>query len=519
MKKVRSIIIVGGGSSGWMTAAYLSHTLVGTEITLIESNNVPRIGVGEATTPSLSRLMRRLRFPQWESWLPECDGTIKTGIRFENWYEKSDMYWHPFEALDYVDDHHHTGHCWLNFRNQGDPRFQQRSSFYNSFFVSTLLNCGENKGPVTASYAFHFNADLFGEFLRKACPDVRHILDDVIDVKLAEDGDIAELVTAEHGSVKGDLFIDSTGFRRTLIRRVDPLQRFQSYAACLFCDRAVVLRLPYQSDDSKSHEMHPYVRASAESAGWIWTIPLYSRISSGYVYSSAFMSDDEAENELRRYWRHQRTKDAVALKVRFESGKLDSIWVKNCVAIGLSGGFVEPLESTGLVITQVELEILASVLDARYYDEFGIRRFNMHMQKICDDIKQFIVAHYCLTKRDDTAFWKSVKYDTIIPEDLAARLEVFRELLPTVATKGLEESWFFRDISWFSVLLGMNFDFHVEHVGDELLKKAQDILRGKSLVMNSFSAGYPVHYDFLKHGAYQPHGQAREVMEWGCSLA
>jgi hypothetical protein len=177
------------------------------------------------------------------------------------------------------------------------------------------------------------------------------------------------------------------------------------------------------------------------------------------------------------------------------------------------------LESTGLVITQVELEILASVLDARYYDEFGIRRFNMHMQKICDDIKQFIVAHYCLTKRDDTAFWKSVKYDTIIPEDLAARLEVFRELLPTVATKGLEESWFFRDISWFSVLLGMNFDFHVEHVGDELLKKAQDILRGKSLVMNSFSAGYPVHYDFLKHGAYQPHGQAREVMEWGCSLA
>jgi len=517
MKKVRSIVIVGGGSSGWMAAAYLSHTLVGTEITLIESKNVPRIGVGEATTPALIHLMKRLGFPQWESWLPECDGTIKTGIRFENWYDKGDMYWHPFESLDYFDDHHHSGHCWLNFRNQGDPRFQQRSSFYNSFFVSTLLNCQENKGPVTASYAFHFNADLFGEFLRKTCPAVRHILDDVVDVKIAEDGNVAELVTAEHGSVTGDLFIDSTGFRRTLIRRVDPLQRFQSYSACLFCDRAVVLKLPYQSDDSKSHEMYPYVRASAASAGWIWTIPLYSRISSGYVYSSAFISDDEAEGELRRYWTHQRTKDATALKVRFESGKLDGIWVKNCVAIGLSSGFVEPLESTGLVITQVEIEILASILDARYYDDFGIQRFNIHMQKICDDIKQFIVAHYCLTKRDDTAFWKSVKYDTVIPEDLAARLEVFRELLPTAATKGLEEWWFFRDISWFSVLLGMNFDFHVEHVGDELLKKAEDILRGKSLVINSFSARHPLHYDFLKYGAYQPHSLARAVME--CSLA
>jgi 2-polyprenyl-6-methoxyphenol hydroxylase-like FAD-dependent oxidoreductase len=518
MTKVRSITIVGGGSSGWMAAAYLSQTLLGTDITLIESKTVHSIGVGEATTPALTRLMKRLGFPQWESWLPECDGTLKTGIRFENWHQKGDMYWHPFEALDYVDDHHHTGHCWLTLRNQGDPRFQQRSSFYNSFFVSTLLNCRDNKGPVTASYAFHFNADLFGEFLRKACRGVRHILDDVMDVKIAEDGNIAELVTAEHGSVKGDLFVDSTGFRRALIRRVDPRQRFESYSAFLFCDRAIVLRFPYQSDDSKSHEMCPYVRASAESAGWIWTIPLYNRISSGYVYSSAFISDDEAESELRRYWGYERTKDAIALKVRFEGGKLERMWVKNCVAIGLSGGFVEPLESTGLLITQSEVEILASVLDARYYDDFGIHRFNMHMQKICDDIRQFIVAHYCLTEREDTAFWKSVKYDTIIPEDVAARLEIFRELLPTAATKGLEEIWFFRDISWFSVLLGMNFDFHVEHVGDRLLKKAEDILRGKSLVMNSFSASYPVHYDFIKYNAYEPHGLARAATG-ECSLA
>jgi hypothetical protein len=517
MRKVRSIVIVGGGSSGWMTAAYLSHTLPGIQITLVESKNVPRIGVGEATTLTMLRLMNRLGFSQWESWLAECDGTIKTGIRFENWYRKGDMYWHPFEALDYLDEHHHTGHCWLTFRDRGDPRFQRRSSFYDSFFVSTLPNCRQSMGPVTPSFAVHINADMFGDLLRRACPAVRHILDDIIDVRMAEDDSIVELSTAEHGSLNGDLFIDCTGFRRLLIRRVAPGQRFESYSRSLFCDRAIVLRFPYQSEQTKAHEMHPYVRASAESAGWIWTIPLYGRISSGYVYSSAFISDDDAESELRRYWNRYQTQHEVALKVRFESGKLERIWVKNCIAIGLSGGFVEPLESTGLVITQLELEILASILDARYYDDFGVQRFNIHLQKVCDDIRQFIIAHYCLTGREDTAFWKSVKYDTVIPEDLAARLEIFRYLLPTWATKGLEEWWFFRDISWFSVLLGMNFDFQTQPAGDELLSKAEGILRGKRLVMNGFSAGHLAHYDYLKR-AYQFDGRTAPVMERGCSL-
>src|SRR5262249_18353473 len=195
----------------------------------------------------------------------------------------------------------------------------------------------------------------------------------------------------------------------------------------------------------------------------------------------------------------------------------ERLWVKNCVAIGLSGGFVEPLESTGLVITQLELEILASILDARHYDDFGIQRFNMHLQKVCDDIRQFIIAHYCLTEREDTEFWKAVKYETVIPDDLAARFEVFRYLLPTVATKGLEEWWFFRDISWFSVLLGMNFDFRAEHVPEELLSKAEDIIRGKRLVVNGFLAGHPAHYHYLKR-ALQPQAGATAGRERGCSL-
>jgi tryptophan halogenase len=512
MKRIKSVIIVGGGSSGWMSAAYLSRVLFDLDITLVESPRTPTIGVGEATTPVISRFMTRLGFNRWESWLPEVDGTIKTGIRFENWYAKGDSYWHPFEGLDYLDEKHHVGHAWLNLHEMGDSQFQDLASFYRSFYTSTYLNLELGKGPACKPFAFHLDADRLATLLQKRSQQVRHILDDVNDVQLDEQGDIAGLSTASHGTLRADLYIDCTGFRRRIIGRVAESQMYETYAESLFCDRAFVLRFPYRDDSSRRAEMSPYVTASARSSGWKWTIPLFSRISSGYVYSSRFISDEQAEMELRNDWGNERTKDAVTHKVRFQSGKLESLWVRNCVAVGLAGGFIEPLESTGLVITQVGLEILASILDARYYDKRMQVRYNMQMQKLCDDIKQFIIAHYALTGRDDTPFWKAVKRETKIPDDLAARLEVFQRLLPTGSTKGIEEWWFFKDVSWFSVLLGMRFPFRIAPLSSSLIDQARAIADKRRRALEKNVANIPSHFDYLQRRIYDPWEQVRRVI-------
>jgi tryptophan 6-halogenase len=502
MRHVKSIAIVGGGSSGWMSAAYLSSVLVDTKITLIESPRVPKIGVGEATTPALNRFMARLGVDDYCDWLGKADGTIKTGILFRDWSKRGDSYWHPFEDLEYLDTHNHMGHYWLHqFQNQAKG-FEERASFFKDFYVTTKLNAEGHRGPVVPSFAFNFDADRFGDYLRTRAIGVRHLRDDVIEVSLDDNQAINKLRTREHGDIEADLYLDCTGFQRLLIRKVAPEQPFESYRDSLFCDRAVVLRFPYASDGYGRVEMHPYVQARAMNHGWVWSIPLHSRLSSGYVYSSGFADAETAERELRAYWGEARTKDVTAHHIRFESGKLKNLWAKNCVAIGLAGSFVEPLESTGLAITQVGLEILASTLDARYFDESIQSRYNMHMQKFCDDIRQFIIAHYCFTQREDTPFWRAVKWDTVIPADLAARLDVFRRLLPSTHTKGMDEWWFFRDVSWFSVLLGMHFDFAPSSLTPSLLAagervRLQRIHRRQQLLRTA-----PSHIDFLREKIY-----------------
>src|SRR6202165_2103155 len=382
VKKIQSIVIVGGGSSGWMTAAMLSKVLFDVKIVLLESKRVPKIGVGEATTPPLTYFMRGLGFPTIPSWLSKCDGTIKTGVFFKNWYEVGDQYWHPFEAIDYVDDRHHVGHCWLQLHRNGYSPFANRSSFYQAFFPTTAVNVDACRGPIVPTFAHHLDADLLGSLLMGICPNVERIIDDVLDIKLNEQGEISELITADHGMVPADLFVDCTGFQRKLIRKVSPNQQFESYAASLFCDRAVVIRIPYRCASSKAQELPPNVKADAQPAGWIWTIPLFSRLSYGYVYSSSFLTDSNAEAHLRSYLGSARTRGAEARFVKFESGKLQNLWVKNCVAIGLSGSFIEPLESTGLYITQTGIEFLAAMLDARAYSDFAVERYNMLMQQV-----------------------------------------------------------------------------------------------------------------------------------------
>ena len=503
MRRVRSIVIAGGGSSGWMAAALISRILHDVEVTLVESRQIPTIGVGEATVPFINNFFSNIGFPDFRSWVPRCDATLKTGILFENWYSKDDRYWHPFERLAYVDHMHHVGHCWLHWRRHGVAECAKRSSFYDDFYCTTALNARLGRSPALAEFAYHLDAGKFALFLRDVASSVRQVEDDVVEVRLNAEGEIDELLTVSGGRLKADLYIDCTGFRRLLIGKIAPTQRFHSYAGSLFCDRALVLRFPYLDDADKTRRMPPYVKASAQSNGWIWTIPLYSRVSNGYVYSSAFTSEAEAELELRRYCGVDRTADADALKVGFETGKLDRLWVGNCVAVGLAGGFIEPLESTGLAVTQIGIEMLASMLDARYYDGRVVGRYNAHLDKFYDDIMHFIIAHYALTSRDDTAFWRAVKHETRLPAELEARLEVFRRHLPTSSTKGTSEVWMFRDISWFSVLLGMNFDFATPAIAAGLLDAAQRIRSATAQIVADRSRTLPNHFAYLRDKVYR----------------
>jgi hypothetical protein len=503
MNRVGSVMIVGGGSSGWMAAAYLSRLCPDLKITLVESPTIQVIGVGEATVPFINTFLETIGFNDPQIWMPECDATYKTGILFENWNKRGDRYWHPFDRLDYVDPAHHTGHCWYTWRQAGELAYQRPSSFYEAFFMSTTLNAEELKYPSFREFAYHFDAFQFGELLRAASPRVRHVIDNVVDVIVDPSGNIESIQTAENGALQADLYLDCTGFRRMLISRVAPSGRFTSYASSLFCDRAVVIRIPYGPGENKERILHPYVKSSAQTAGWIWSIPLYSKMSSGYVYSSQFLSEEEAELELRRYWSSYRNVDELdCLRIRFETGKLVNTWVGNCIAIGLAGGFIEPLESTGLAITQMGIEIATSMMDARFYDHVTQERYNLYITKFYADIYHFVVAHYCLTDREDTPFWATVKHETNIPDELQQRLEVFKWNLPTTGTRGTAEPFMFRDISWFAVLLGMGFGFSPQPVEAHLSTAGRLILERKRATIRGLQAKLPNHYRFLRDSVY-----------------
>lgn len=488
-----------------MTAAYLRRMLPGVTITLIESKRVPTVGVGEATTPMINDYLAKVGMTGLRDWMPACVGTFKTGILFEGFYTATQAYWHPFDLLDYVAPGIHTGHVWVSEHRKANGTYRQRDSFAETYFPSTVLNVRENRMPHHPAVAFNFDAARFGALLRDVSPGVEHVWDDVVDVDLTPNGDIASVRTAEHGSVSADFFVDCTGFARRLMKAVAPQDAFQPWTKTLFNDRALVVHLDYAPDRPLGEQVFPYVRCSAQSSGWIWSIPLYDRLSVGYVYASEFQSEAGAERELREFcgsgWARRRAQE---FSVAFQSGKLPRLWVRNCAAIGLSGGFVEPLESSGLAITQTGIELLASMLDARFYDDAMTARYNLYLDKFYDDILQFIAVHYCLTARQDSAYWTAIQNDMHLPPELVARLDVFRRYLPTEGTRGTKEgTWAFRDVSWFAVLLGMNFAFDKPDLASPVLAAAKQVKARRRQAIVEGRTALPNHHAYLASEVYR----------------
>jgi len=431
---VRSVVIVGGGTAGWMTASYLAASFGDrVNVTVVESAGVPRIGVGEATFSTIRHFFDYLGLDE-RDWLPKCAGGYKLGIRFQDWRRPGEHFYHPFERLRVVDGFS-VADWWLALRTDDEPF--DRSCFLvhalcearrsprmldGSLFLSGLDN-SLSKSTLAEQreqfpYAYHFDADAVAKYLAdySMARGVRRVIDSVEHVNQDERGFITDLRTKEHGDLSGDLFIDCTGFRGLLISQTMGVP-FESFEKYLPNNRAVALRIP--RDDVTA--MNPYTMATTMNAGWMWTIPLFRRDGVGYVYSDKFIEPEEAERELRaKVGGHE---DIPANHIQMRIGRSSESWVKNCVAIGLSSAFVEPLESTGIFFIQHAVEQLVKHFPDDRWDPMLIQQYNSRMAHAVEGVKEFLVLHYKSAQRDDTPYWKEAKTREM-PEGLAERLEI-----------------------------------------------------------------------------------------------
>lgn len=432
MNKQR-VLVVGGGSAGWSAAAYLNAALnpgdtKSAEIALIESPDVPRIGVGEATIPNINHVLAVIGLDENE-FLRRVDGSFKQSIRYVNWLEgQGEFYHHPFSRYREV-PLDHSGRNWLK---------SDRSIAYMETVSDQPIICelglspkmfGEwDFGPKLV-YAYHMNALKFADYLCEfsTARGVTHHQDSVVDVELKENGNIAAVITKSGQRHEADLFIDSTGFAAILIEKKMGVD-FVDCSQWLMCDQAITMHVPYEQHFPG--KVNPYTTATALSAGWCWDIPLQDKRSLGYVHSSSFISAGDAEKELRAFeGAHCENMDARL--VRFKVGLRRQPWKGNCIAIGLAGGFIEPLESTGLYLSH-----MASVMLAEHFPHDGdfepmAFRFNRIMTNRFYEILDFINMHYCLTRRTDTEFWQEVRKPERMTDRLRSKLEYWKMKPPS----------------------------------------------------------------------------------------
>lgn len=439
------VVIVGGGTAGWMTAASLKAQFKDRlAVTLVESENVSTIGVGEATFSTVRRFFESLGLEERE-WMPECHATYKLAIRFENWRAQGHTFYHPFERPRIVEGFS-LADWWLHRRAgehfdrdtsvlaalceaQSSPRHLDDVMMEQDFVEDRedgMFRATPEGHTTQFPYAYHFDATLLARFLTRYGVDrgVRHVRDDVTDVVLDEHGGIRHVLTKGHGPLAGDLFVDCTGFRGMLINKALGVP-FRPYQESLPNDSAVALRVPV---DMKARGIRPCTTATAQDAGWIWTIPLFGRLGTGYVYASDYCTPEEAERTLRSFV----GPDADGLEanhIRMRIGRSERSWHRNCVAVGLSSGFVEPLESTGIFFIQNAVEQLVRHFPSGPDDE-GLRTaYNRQVAHVMDGVREFLFLHYYAAARQDNDYWRDAKHRPM-PDGLAERLELWQHRLP-----------------------------------------------------------------------------------------
>ena len=419
---IRDLVIVGGGTAGWMMAAAAARVLAGgvRRITLIESDAIGTVGVGEATIPPIHGFNELLGIEEQE-FLDATKGTFKLAIQFENWGQVGERYFHPFgkTGRDFDGIAFHQLWSWLRDREGVGPLEDYSMSAVaarNGRFARPDAN---PRSPLSnLVYAYHFDATLYAAFLRDYAIErgVVRVEGRIVDVELdGESGHVSSVGLEDGASIPGDLFIDCSGFRSLLLG--DALGvGFNSWSHWLPCDRAVAV--PSASDE----QIAPFTNSHAHGAGWQWRIPLQHRTGNGHVYASAFMDHDEAERLLMANLKTPPLGECRPL--RFQTGVRERLWDRNVVALGLAGGFLEPLESTSIHLIQTGIAKLLALFPDRNFADVERDEYNRLMTSGYAAIRDFIVAHYHVTRRADTPFWNHVR-TMDIPDSLKTRLELY----------------------------------------------------------------------------------------------
>ncbi|MCU7554243.1 tryptophan 7-halogenase [Alteromonas sp. ASW11-19] len=447
------IVIAGGGSAGWISASLISHHFrhAHTRITLIESPQIGTVGVGEGSTPHLKQLFTTLGIEE-SVWMAACSATYKNGIQFEQWYkEGAPGYFHPFpSAIDHATAREFLIACerrrqGYNCTTVSDEYFL--ASWLTRHYKSPKTNAGEQQ--VAINYAYHFDAGKLADFLRDVSvkQGVTHIQSTIDEVTRNQKGDLATLHLANGDTIKADFFLDCTGFSSRLLQNALEVP-FVSYADSLFNDQAVAVAT------GPTATPLPATRSVAMTNGWRWEIPLTSRVGNGYVFASDFESPEDASDRLMaQLGRKQVNADSIR-HIRIKVGRVSECWSYNCLAVGLSQGFIEPLEATALHLVQETVEQFLSAWSAGNYSPQHQLQFNQLMADRFDGIRDYIVAHYHLSSRQGP-YWNTVRHEARLSDTLQALLQCWQEggnLIQFIEQENIGH--YYSPVSWYCLLSG-----------------------------------------------------------------
>jgi tryptophan halogenase len=489
--RIRDIVIVGGGTAGWMAAASFAHFLkaAGTRITLVESSEIGTVGVGEATIPPIMDFIRVLGLDE-DRLMRRCNATFKLAIKFEDWLQPGSAFFHPFGQTGYPVEGVDFSAWWLSRCLEGRARRLEAYSL-----MATAAETGRFCRPLSdrssplsqITYALHFDAALFAEVLRDYATErgVRRIDAKIAGVELDGANGLIEAVRLEDGRrVEGDLFIDCSGFRGLLIEEALGAG-YEDWRRWLPCDRAVAVQ------SNRNGPLSPYTLSIARPAGWQWRIPLQNRVGNGYVYSSDHIDDDAASQALLD------SLEAEAItqprRLRFTAGRRRKFWSRNCVALGLASGFLEPLESTSIHLVQRGLALLLKLFPDRHFAQAEQDQYNAMLTFEYERIRDFLILHYQPSRREGD-FWRDVRAITA-PDSLTHRIELFKSHGRIIR----EETELFPAQSWLYIFMGQQImprfaDPHAGPLDPAGLDQRLEHLHG---LIGQSAAAMPSHESFI----------------------
>jgi Tryptophan halogenase len=491
-KAIKNVVIVGGGSSGWMAASYLSKALEGkVKITLIESQTIKTIGVGEATIPNLQRVFFDFLGIPEDEWMKEVNGSFKAGIKFVNWDKaptsgtENSSFYHFFGSVPLCEGTS-IQQYWLRKHLMGQTAQKMQDACYSeAVLFDQKLSPRFRDGKRATFYAWHFDAQLLAKYLNRwsTARGVQHVVDDVVDVTVGPNGNVQSVLTKTGQQFSADLFIDCSGFRSLLIGKTlnEPFIDMSDY---LLCDSAVASAIP--NNDARDG-IEPFTSSIAMKNGWTWKTPMRGRFGSGYVFSSKFCDRDEATRDFQQLWNLD--ENQPLRQIQFRVGRSRRSWVNNCVGIGLSSCFLEPLESTGLYFIYAALYQLVKNWPSKDFEPQFRDRFNAEIDYMFDDCRDFVQMHYFTTSREDTPFWQANRYDLKISDSIKEKVELYKAGQPVSAviadaseyysTFDYEFRNFWPSASYYCVLAGMG--VYPNHLPPALVNNTQLVAQSETI--------------------------------------